>query len=115
MKEKIRVTNFRNDRVTEEVCTKYTCEDCKITMKQSRDCHYESRPGDKYWHIPNNIPRTITEKQKRCIEVICNVLKIDKPLIINKSLASKFINQHIEASKRIVENSIQENGREYNN
>ena len=71
----------------------HTCDNCNIKYNSA---------SEKYT-IPKNIVQDITDKQKRCIGIICSNLKIDKPYIISKILASKFISNNIEKSKIIRE------------
>ena len=81
------------------IYTKYRCSECKISYDTESD----------EWKIPKNIKSTVTDKQNKCISIICNNLDINMPKILSKEEASKFISAHIDESKRISE----ENKREY--
>lgn len=82
---------------------KYTCPDCKI--------HYNSL-YDVYT-IPKKISVDITDKQKYCISIICQNLNMKVPYIINKKLASEFIDKYISKSKEISEKRRENYYRDY--
>ena len=110
-KEMIRTSN----RLTEIICVAWDQID--------GESEYEPRTGYRYkcnycnikynslknhWTIPKSIKPDITYKQENCIGVICKNLGIQQPHIISKFAASKFINEHLEESKKVTKERIED-------
>lgn len=72
----------------------FSCKPCKIKYNDI----------EKEWKIPKNVEKTVTEKQEKCIGIICKNLQIPEYPAITKLAASIFIKENMEASKRASEN-----------
>lgn len=105
-KEMIKTSN----RLTEIVCVvwspidgeseyepktgyRYKCPECNIKYNSLKN----------HWTIPKSITADITDKQQNCINIICKNLNMNFPYIINKNVASKFIDKYLDKSKAIME------------
>lgn len=110
-KEMIRTSN----RLTEIVCV--------VWDQIDGESEYEPRTGYRYkcnycnikynslknhWTIPKSIKPDITYKQQNCVNIICKNLNIPTPHIISKFAASKFINEHLEESKKVTKERIED-------